>query len=125
MLPSAVRLLVARAKANTALAAIQGTRVGSKLNATLPATRVQRVGGSVPDTWEDNPVVQIEAWAADEETADLLARTWLDALPAMRHRAADGQVHSYSVQSVLFAPDDQNLSSNSRFIITARLLVTP
>jgi hypothetical protein len=75
LLPSAPALLIAWAKTQTDLAAIQGTRVGTRLNATLPASRVQRVSGTPTDPWQDLPVLQVEAWAADEATADLLIRT--------------------------------------------------
>jgi hypothetical protein len=87
---------------------------------------VQRIGGSPTDPWEDNPLLQVEAWAADEGTADLLIRTWVAALDDFRHRAATGQVYTYQIESGPFwAPDDPQLSNNSRYIITVRLLTSP
>jgi 5-methylcytosine-specific restriction endonuclease McrA len=91
LLPSAPVLFIARARTHPDLVAIQSTRVGTKLNATLPATRVQRIGGTPPELWRDDPVLQVEAWAADEGTADLLIRTWVAALPDFRHRAPTGE----------------------------------
>jgi hypothetical protein len=125
LLPSAPVLFIARAKTHPDLVAIQATRVGTKLNATLPATRVQRIGGSPPELWRDDPLLQVEAWAADEGTADLLIRTWVAALPDFRHRATTGEIHTYGIDSGPFwSPDDPTLSNNSRYIITVRLLTT-
>lgn len=126
LLPSGAVLFVAWAKADQDLAAIQGARVGTKLNATLPATRVQRIGGTPESPQLDQPVLQVECWAADEGTADTLARTYLAVLDRFRHRAATGQVHTYAVESgPFFSPDDPSLSSNVRFIFTVRLITTP
>lgn len=126
LLPSAPALLIAWAKAQPDLAAIQGTRVGTRLNATMPCTRIQRIGGSPLDPWEDQPVIQVEAWAADEGTADLLVRTWVAALDTVRQTTASGRIYTYSIDSGPFwAPDDPQLSSNSRYIITVRLVTTP
>jgi hypothetical protein len=126
LLPSAPALFIARAKTHPDLAAIQSTRVGTKLNATLPCTRVQRIGGSPVDPWEDQPLLQVEAWAVDEGTADLLIRTWVAALDDFRYRAPTGEIHTYTVESgPYWAPDDPTLSNNSRYIITIRLITTP
>jgi hypothetical protein len=126
LLPSAPALFIARAKAHPDLVAIQGTRVGTKLNSNLPASRVQRIGGSPTDPWEDNPLLQVEAWATDEGAADLLIRTWIAALDDFRHRGATGQVYTYTVESgPYWAPDDPSLSNNCRYIITVRLLTSP
>lgn len=126
LLPSAPALLVAWAKTQPDLVAIQGTRIGTKLNATMPCTRIQRIGGNPPDTWEDQPVIQVEAWAADEATADLLIRTWVAALEQVRQTTASGKVYTYQIDSGPFwAPDDPQLSSHSRYIITVRLVTTP
>lgn len=125
LLPSALVLFIARAKATPELVAIQGTRVGSKLNDILPATRVQRIGGVASDPWRDYPVLQVEAWATDEGAADLLIRTWISVLDSFRHRAASGEVHTYQVESgPMWMPDDPTLSDNARYIITVRLLTT-
>lgn len=125
LLPSAPALFVAWAKANPDLAAIQGTRVATKLNATLPATRVQRIGGTPEAPWEDHPLLQVECWAADETTADKLARTYVAVLDAFRHRAATGRVYTYAFESGPFwSPDDPQLSTNARYIFTIRLVTT-
>ena len=126
LLPSASVLTVAGLKANAELTAIHGGRVGTKLNNVLPAIRVQRISGSSPDPWQDQPVMQVECWAADEGAADLLARTVVAALPGMRSTYGTGRVWSYAVESgPYFAPDDPALSNNSRFIVSVRLLTTP
>lgn len=125
ILPSAPIVLVAFLKTNTALAAIHGGRVGTKLNAVLPALRVQRIGGTPDEPWRDNPVMQVEAWGATEDDVDLLIRTVVDELPKVRKPVTGGKVWTYVVDSGPFwAPDDPNLSNNSRYIITVRLLVT-
>lgn len=125
LLPSAETVTIAWLKANTDLLAIHGGRVGSKLNATLPAIRVQRIGGSPVETWEDRPLLQVEAWAADQTTADTLARTIVAVLPTIRAAYASGRVWTYAVESGPFwAPDDPNLSSNARYVLTVRLLTT-
>jgi hypothetical protein len=121
LLPSAAALTVAWLKANVDLAPIHGGRVGTKLNATLPAIRVQRVAGSPPEPWRDEPVMQIECWAADEGTADLLARTVIAALPTIRKAGS----LTYTVDSgPYWAPDDPALSTNCRYLLTVRLLTT-
>ena len=126
LLPSAAVVLVAWAKGNAALAAIHGGRVGTKLNATLPAIRVQRIGGTPVETYEDQPILQVECWAADEGTADLLARTVVAALPTARGEYPTGRVYTYSIESGPFwSPDDPTLSNNSRYILTVRLLTAP
>lgn len=126
LLPSAEVASVSWAKAQTDLAAIHGGRVGTKLNATLPAIRVQRVGGSPVDPWEDRPLVQWECWAADQGAADLLVRTLVAALPLFKGTFAGGRVYTFAVESGPFwSPDDPALSQNARYIITTRLVTTP
>jgi hypothetical protein len=121
LLPSAAALTVAWLKVNTDLAAIHGGRVGTKLNPTLPAIRVQRIGGSPSEPWRDEPVMQVECWAVDEGTADLLARTVIAALPTIRKAGS----LTYAIESGPFwAPDDPTLSTNSRYLLTVRLLTT-
>lgn len=125
LLPSAEVAAVAWAKAQTDLAAIHGGRVGTKLNATLPAIRVQRIGGVAEDPWEDRPLVQWECWAADQAAADLLVRTLVAALPLFRGAYAGGRVWTFAIESGPFwSPDDPSLSSNARYIITTRLVTT-
>lgn len=126
LLPSAAAVTVAWLKGNADLAAVHGGRVGTKLNATLPAIRVQRIGGDVPEPWEDQPVLQLECWAADEATADQLTRTLLAVLPTVRGTYPTGVVYTYQIESgPYWAPDDPQLSNNSRYILTVRLLTSP
>lgn len=126
LLPSAAALTVAWLKANPDLAALHGGRVATKLNATLPAIRVQRVGGTSPDVYEDQPVVQVECWATTDATADQLARTVVAALPTVRGQYPSGRVYTYRIESgPYFAPDDPGLSNNARYVLTVRLLTTP
>lgn len=127
LLPSAVGVFVAWCKTNTDLAAVHGGRVGTKLNATLPAVRVARIGG-IPDqeSWQDNAELQVECWAAEDPVAELLARQVIAALPTLRGLAAYGRVWTYSITSgPYWAPDDPNLSQNARYIFTVNLLTTP
>jgi hypothetical protein len=126
LLPSAAVVTVAWLKENPDLAAIHGGRVGTKLNATLPAIRVQRIGGTTPDVYEDQPVMQVECWAETEGAADLLARTVVATLPSVRGIYPTGQVWTVAVESgPYWSPDDPSLSNNSRYILTVRLLTSP
>lgn len=125
LLPSAAALTVAAFKADPEITAITEGRVGTRLNKTLPAIRVQRVYGTSPDTWQDQPVMQIECWAADEGTADRLARTVVAVLPSMRDSYSTGRVWAHTVESgPFFAPDDPALSNNVRYILTVRWLTS-
>lgn len=126
LLPSAEVLTVAWLKANTDLLAIHGGRVGTKLASTLPAVRVQRVSGAVVELWEDQPVLQVDCWAADQATADTLARSVVAALPTFRGSYGSGRVWGYRVESGPFwSPDDPNMSNNARYILTVRLVTSP
>jgi len=70
--------------------------------------------------------MQVECWAPDEGGADLLARTVVAALPDFRGTFAGGRVWTYQVESgPYWAPDDPQLSSNARYILTVRLLTSP
>lgn len=127
LLPSAAALTVGLLKTNADLAAIHGGRVGTQLNKTLPAIRVQRIGGT-PDEYDgtDAPSMQVECWAGDEATADLLVRTLIAVLPAFRHRpVTGGRVFTYEITSgPYWAPDDPALSSAARYIVTVSLLTS-
>lgn len=125
LLPSAAGLLVAGLKADPDLTAIHGGRVGTRLNATLPAIRVQRIGGSPSELWEDRPLMQVDCWATDEGMADRLVRTVVAALPTLRGTYPTGRVYTYEIESgPYWAPDDPTISTNSRYIITVRLLTS-
>ena len=117
--------MIAWASAQPDLAALHGGRVGTRLHATLPAIRVQRVGGVVPEPWEDNPLIQVECWGASEGPADTLARTFVAALPQFRGVFADGRVWGWGVESMFMSPDDPDLSNHIRYILTLRLLTSP
>ena len=124
LLPSAEAVLVAWLKAHPDLTPLHGGRVGTKLNATLPAVRVARVGGTPEEPWLDLPLVQVEAWAADQTAADTLARSIIAAMPDVRGAAA-GKVRTFAYESGPFwAPDDPQISTNARYIVTVRLLTT-
>ncbi len=126
LLPSAPALTVAWLKGNLALTAIHGGRVGTRLNATLPAIRVQRIGGPPREVWEDVPLMQVECWAADEAAADLLVRTVIAESPTFRGTFATGRVYTGAIDSgPYWAPDDPALSNNARYVVTMRLLTSP
>lgn len=125
LLPSAAKAFVEWAEAHAALAALHGGRVGTRLAAALPAVRVQRVGGIAPDPWLDEPLLQVECWAASEGAADDLARTFVAALPDFRGTLAGGRVHTAQVESgPYWSPDDPKLSTSARYILTIRLVTT-
>jgi hypothetical protein len=126
LLPSAPEILIDFLEAQPDLAAIHGGRVGTRLASTLPAVRVQRVGGTPLEVWEDRPSMQVECWAANEDAADTLVRTLLAVLPEFRHRpVVGGRAYTYEVTSgPYWAPDDPDLSSNARYILTVSLLLT-
>lgn len=125
LLPFAEQVTIAWLKANTDLLALHGGRVGTNLNATLPAVRVSRVGGTPPEMWEDAPSIQIECWAATQIAAWTLTSTALAALPTIRGPITGGRIYTYQVTSGPFwAPDDPSLSSNARYIFTVVFVVT-
>lgn len=126
LLPSPSVATVAWLKNQPDLIPLHGGRVGTKLNAALPAVRVQRIGGSPADTWSDRPLMQIECWAADEGAADRLSLAVVAALPTFRGDYASGRVWTYAVESgPYFSPDDPDLSNSVRYILTVRLLTSP
>lgn len=126
LLPSAPEVLIDFLESQPDLEAIHAGRVGTRLNKTLPAIRVQRIGGSPQDPWQDAPEMQVECWAATEDAADTLVRTVVAVLPEFQHvDVVGGRSHTYVVSSGPFwAPDDPQLSTNSRYIITVALLLT-
>jgi hypothetical protein len=127
LLPSAPEVLGTFLRTQPDLAAIHGGRVGTRLAKTLPAIRLQRIGAAgVDDVWEDRPSMQVECWAANEDAADTLVRTLLAVLPEFRHRpVVGGRAYTYEVTSgPYWAPDDPDLSSNARYILTVSLLLT-
>lgn len=126
LLPSAPKQFLRWAETQEDLAELHGGRAGTKLAGTLPALRVTRVGGSPADPWEDNPLLQVEAWGSTEAAADTLIRTLVGALPQFRGEFADGKVGAAAIESGPFwSPDDPKLSTNARYIVTIRLLTTP
>jgi hypothetical protein len=127
LLPTAEKAVVHFLTNDPDLSAQCGGRAGTKLNATLPAWRVTRVGGIPDDPYCDRPSVQLEAWAVDQATASAMMRTLLAALPRIRGLHTDaGIVYTYAVTSGPFwSPDDPSLSTNARYITTIDLLTTP
>ena len=127
LLPPAEQVAITWAIQVPELQAIQGDRIGTRLAATLPATRVTRVGNPPVDPWEDDASLQFECWGSTQTDADRLMRTTLAALPSIRFwTAAGGKVHTYEVTSgPYWQPDDPNLSKNARYIFTVDLLITP
>jgi hypothetical protein len=126
LLPSSAVVIISWLNRITELTAITYDRIGTKLDSVLPAVRVQRVGGSSREPWRDAPVVQIECWAPDERTADLMSRIVVAALPTLRGTYGTGKVWAYEIDSGPFwSADDVNLSTNVRYIMSIRLLTTP
>ncbi len=127
LLPSAERLFVAWASTVPALAAIHGGRVGTRLHDTRPAMRVTRIGAAPPEPWQDDADLQVECWAVDQTTADLLARTLVASMPAIGGYlpAGGGRVHSGWVTSGPFwSPDAPTLSGHARYLLAVSLIVT-
>jgi len=126
LLPSAISAAVSWLKNQPTVTAITGSRVGTRLNATLPAIRVQRVGNPPPAEWADDASIQIECWAQDEITAELLARTVIAALPDIRgYPVTGGRVHTYTVSAGPYFAPDEPPSTLARFVMTVDLLTTP
>lgn len=128
LLPSAEQVMVAWLTSQADITALVGGRVGTRLNGTLPAIRVTRVGNASSDVWQDNAALQVECWAAehDQATADTLVRTVVAALPSIRHTTVPGgTVYTYSITAGPFwSPDDPQYSNNARYILLISLLVT-
>lgn len=127
LLPSAEVTFISWASGQVDLAALHGGRVATKLNKTLPALRIARVGGSAPDPWRDEPTLQVECWAATQGDADELARTVVAVLPQLRFIVfTGGRVWSAEVTAgPYWAPDDPDLTENARYILSVQLLVSP
>ena len=125
ILPSAVVLAISGLRADPAVSALVGGRISTKLGSVLPAIRIQRIGGTVQTTYHDEPVIQVECWAEDERAADLVCRTVVDALPNLRASYPTGRIYTYDVESgPFYSPDDASISTNTRYILTVRLLTT-
>lgn len=124
LLPSAEVVFVAWAKAHSALAALHGGRVGTKLNATRPCLRVQRLGHPQIDRWEDAPELQVESWATTETSADQLARTLVAALPDIFGNRTGALITGYEVTlGPLYQPDQD--TDLHRYIVDIILYLTP
>lgn len=127
LLPPAEIAAVIFLRTHPDLAAIHGGRVGTRLNPVLPALRLNRIGNAPPELWEDDAHLQVECWAADQATADLLARTLVAAWPDVRGYpiGSAGRIHTYAITSgPYWAPDDPEASDNARYIVTVSLLIT-
>lgn len=125
LLPSGEALLGKFLREHHAVAAIVGTRVGTRLDSARPAIRLTRLGSPPSQRWEDQPELQVECWAADEVTADLLARTVVAALPdLLERRDLDGLVKGYEITlGPLSSPDP--FTDQPRYVVGVRLLIYP
>jgi hypothetical protein len=88
--PDSVGCVIDFIRRQSDMAALVGgasPRVSTRLSGTLPAIRVTLVDGG-PDTTGEfggaHPTVQVECWANDPATADLMMRTFTAALPQVK-----------------------------------------
>jgi hypothetical protein len=128
LLPSAPGVFIEWAKGNADLAAIHGGRVGTRLNSdTMPAIRVTRIGGApMQEDFQDESELQVECWHTTDAEAEMFVRQVVAALPTVRGVKSYGRVYTFEVTSgPIWAPDDPQLSTLARYIITVRLLTTP
>lgn len=124
LLPSAEVVFVAWAKAHPSLEPLHGGRVGTRLNATRPCLRVQRLGHPQVDAWEDAPELQVEAWATSETSADQLIRTLIAALPDIFGERTGALITGYEITvGPWYAPDED--TALHRYIATIILFLTP
>lgn len=123
LLPSSEALLGSFLRGHHAISSIVGTRVGTKLAAARPAVRLTRLGSPPSQRWEDSPEIQVECWAEDEVTADLLARTVIAAMPdLLERRDMDGVVKAYDITlGPLNSPDP--FTDQPRYLVGVRLLI--
>lgn len=107
MAASAPRLLVAWAKANTALNAILAGKVATSLPASppLPFLRIT-LGAGASDDGEapiDQPIMQFDCYAANEADLDVLERTLRDECRAAIH-ISNSHGHLYGLTVLSWAP---------------------
>lgn len=125
LLPDAEALFVSWAKSHPDLSVLHGGRVGTVLNATLPALRVTRVGVAPDERWEDVAELQVDCYAADQGAANLLARTVTAALPDLQgDRPGFGWVGSADVTvGPVWLPD--NDTGRARYMLAVTLTTYP
>lgn len=130
LLPDAEALLGAFLRAQSAVSALVGTRVGTLIPnpPTWPLVRLTRVGGTQAQRWEDRPRLSVECWADlnDQAGASLLARTVIAVLSDIRGRyvAQAGYVVSWDVVlGPLWSPDP--ISNRPRFLVDVALATFP
>lgn len=107
MAASAPRLLVAWAKANTALTAILSGQVSTKLPAPppMPFLRITLAAGA-SDSGEapiDHPIMQFDCYDDDEAGLDVLERTLRDEMAATVH-FSNSHGHLYGLTVLSWAP---------------------
>lgn len=107
MAASAPRILVAWAKANTALDLLLDGRVATKLPADppFPFLRITLAAGA-SDSGEapiDQPIMQFDCYGEDEAGLDVLERTLRDELAAATH-ITNGHGHLYGLAVLSWTP---------------------
>ena len=107
MAASAPRLLVAWAKANTALTALLSGRVATNLpaNPLMPFLRITLAAGA-SDSGEapiDQPIMQFDCYDDDEAGLDVLERALRDEIAAATH-ITNAHGHLYGLTVISWAP---------------------
>ena len=126
MVASAERVAVAWAKTNTAIAAIVGTRVATKLPAdpTFPFLRATLTGGTTDGSdapiWV--PLVTFDCYADDRAGADDLSRTVIDQLEAGTHATSQGTFYG---RVLAVRPTPEPDTGWERFTVDALFILKP
>ncbi len=116
-------VLIAGLLANSQVAAIIGTRIGTRLPAspTYPLIVASLVSDIPGQPWESRVRVQLDCWAASEEGASALSRTVVAVHPSLRGTYSAGRLLNTSVLNRLWSPDPVN--NQPRFLVDLGLVV--
>jgi hypothetical protein len=124
LLPDAEVLVIGFLASHPDLNPLISDRVGTDLDARLPAIRVTRLSRPPRQDWEDNPELQIDCWAETQEEASVLARTVVSVLPDIVGVHVEGAVRSYEViLGPFWSPDPD--ANYARYLVDAAFLTYP
>lgn len=120
-MPRPVAILGNHLRSAAEVTAIVAQRTSVKLATTLPAIRLALVSNAKrgPEEWD--ALVQVECWAAKDETCDDIAVAVEHSLPALAGQRTSGYVVAADVRNVISSPDPE--TDGPRLIVTVELLI--
>lgn len=127
LLPDVEALLVAYLKAASAVTAIVGTRVSTELDDGFPRVNLTLVTGrEIVATHLDEQQVQVDAYANDKATANLLARTVRAVLLAAAGVHSRGVVTGVrTITPPRWTPDDSVTPPRPRYLFEVGVTLHP